>query len=457
MNMPSSIRFGRLALRINSAKVRLGLGAIAASVLVLLPIVSEAIGNTWVPVASMPAPRTFAAAAAGTNGLIYVVGGENPVGTPLDINQAYSASSNTWTTLQHMNVPRIAPGAVGATNGLIYVMGGLSAIVPSPVFENSLEAYNPATDTWATQAPMPTARDSLGAAQASNGLIYAVGGFDGTNVLATVESYNITTNSWSTAPPLNVARRDLGVAAGLDGRIYAAGGSTVTEVPLSTFERFDPATNSWTTLPPMPTARTRLALVTGVDGHIYAIGGDDGTTALSTVEAFDPVSNTWSTVASLPAPRTALAGADGAIFAIGGSDTLAGGFPTNTLATNDAYTVAIGHLTLTKQASPTQGAASLSGTYTYTVTNDGNDPITNLTVNDNTCSPAVQRSGASPLNPGQVATFTCTTTFGNAGTFTNTATAQGVDSVTGLTITSDPAQSTVNVALPNTGDGSMAG
>jgi hypothetical protein len=46
-----------------------------------------------------------------------------------------------------------------------------------------------ASDRWATKANMPTARGGLGAAVASNGKVYVVGGFDGTNLLTTNEEY----------------------------------------------------------------------------------------------------------------------------------------------------------------------------------------------------------------------------------------------------------------------------
>jgi hypothetical protein len=51
---------------------------------------------------------------------------------------------------------------------------------------NTLEAYDPATNTWTSEAPMPTAREFL-AAGVVNGVLYAVGGSgfgDGKNVEA---------------------------------------------------------------------------------------------------------------------------------------------------------------------------------------------------------------------------------------------------------------------------------
>ena len=41
----------------------------------------------------------------------------------------------------------------------------------------TVEAYDPATDTWTSQAPLPTARKDF-AAGVVDGILYAVGGVD---------------------------------------------------------------------------------------------------------------------------------------------------------------------------------------------------------------------------------------------------------------------------------------
>src|SRR5437660_1625792 len=81
--------------------------------------------------------------------------------------------------------------------------------------------------SWSTVAPMPTARDALAAASGVDGRIYAIGGEDDNVNLhstSTVESYNPATNSWSTVAPMPTARELLAAAAGADGRIYAIAG-----------------------------------------------------------------------------------------------------------------------------------------------------------------------------------------------------------------------------------------
>jgi hypothetical protein len=136
-----------------------------------------------------------------------------------------------------------------------------------------------------TKAPMPTARDGL-AVGVVNGILYAVGGFNGSSYVSTVEAYDPVTNTWTTKAPMPTARYLL--AAGVvNGVLYAVGGFNGSS--LSTVEAYNPATNTWTTDAPMPTKRDSLA-ASVVNAVLYAAGGIDRTTFtfLSTVEAFTP-------------------------------------------------------------------------------------------------------------------------------------------------------------------------
>ncbi|NIR95350.1 MAG: galactose oxidase, partial [Gammaproteobacteria bacterium] len=58
-------------------------------------------------------------------------------------------------------------------DGKIYAIGG--AVSPTGTPLATVEAYDPATDTWSSKAPMPTARNFL-TTSAVNGIIYAIGG-----------------------------------------------------------------------------------------------------------------------------------------------------------------------------------------------------------------------------------------------------------------------------------------
>ena len=65
-----------------------------------------------------------------------------------------------------------AAAAALGTNGLIYVVGTSDATSSS-----AMEAYDPTMNKWTTGLkPMPTARDSLGLATGTDGRLYAIGG-----------------------------------------------------------------------------------------------------------------------------------------------------------------------------------------------------------------------------------------------------------------------------------------
>jgi len=113
------------------------------------------------------------------------------------------------------------------------------------------------------------------------------------------------------------------------------------------------------------------------------------------------------------------------------------------------------HTTLTKTASPTSGQAPLSVTYTYNETNDGDSPISGVSLSDDLCSPVTFVSGDtnsnSILDPGETWVYTCSQTFTTAGTFTNTVIATGTATTDSQPAPEERAQATVTVTQPAVG------
>ena len=70
-----------------------------------------------------------------------------------------------------MPTPRLSLAATTSPDGRIFVIGGSTADRRHTL--DSVEAYDPAPQSWATMSPMPTARSFLGAATGDDGLIYA--------------------------------------------------------------------------------------------------------------------------------------------------------------------------------------------------------------------------------------------------------------------------------------------
>jgi len=96
------------------------------------------------------------------------------------------------------------------------------------------------------------------------------------------------------------------------------------------------------------------------------------------------------------------------------------------------------HSTLTKTVTPDHGLTPLTAHYSYAYTNDGKDPISDLKLVDDKCAPVTYAGGDTNNNhvvdPGERWTFRCNQTFSTVGTFPNTVTATGIDTVDHLAV-----------------------
>jgi hypothetical protein len=164
--------------------------------------VSAVSEDSWVSKAPMHEARTALGAAA-VNGKIYAIGGNNGRAVSAT-NEEYDPGTDTWTYKTPMPTPRYAFG-IAVYQNKIYCIGGENYdSVPSgddgyPNFNTwheytpsaVNEVYDPATDTWQTLSPMPTARFGVEACVVGD-RIYIVGG--GSNQ---TEVYDPVTNHWS--------------------------------------------------------------------------------------------------------------------------------------------------------------------------------------------------------------------------------------------------------------------
>ncbi len=225
-----------------------------------------------------------------------------------------------------MNAPRIGL-ATSVVDGVLYAMGGWDGTKALA----TVEAYEPTTDTWTSRANMPTARVHL-KTSVVEGKIYAIGGATtpGGPSLTIVEVYDPASNAWTTRAPLNQGRKAFCTSA-VGGRVYAIGGVEEWGQPstlLRAVEAYDPAADRWTPKADMPTARYGLFCST-LEGRIYAIGGHDEINAgLQTLQVYDPAADTWATAASMRVIRGygCAAAVEGMVYAIAGAKGC-GGMP----------------------------------------------------------------------------------------------------------------------------------
>ncbi|WP_432401421.1 kelch repeat-containing protein [Wukongibacter sp. M2B1] len=131
-----------------------------------------------------------------------------------------------WATKQSMTTSRYGLKVV-ELNGKIYAIGGFETD-----FLNTVEEYDPATDTWTTKTSMPTGRYLLSLTKVNN-KIYAIGGVGGAK---SVEEYDSAIDTWTTKASMSTGRNNLFVAE-MNNKIYAIGGGA-SDTPKNLVEEF---------------------------------------------------------------------------------------------------------------------------------------------------------------------------------------------------------------------------
>jgi N-acetylneuraminic acid mutarotase len=235
-----------------------------------------------------------------------------------------SGNWNLWTPLP---AGRAALAAATGSNGLIYTIGGTTGATDQATPLTTVTAFNPFTLTYTAKANLPTARYKLAVAASASGLIYAVGGYDssGVSLLGAAEVYSVANNSWTALPNMPTRRANLAAAFGGNGKLYAIGGTSISGPAVGIVEVYDPGANVWTGAAALGTPRDALVVATSKNGMIYAIGGLDSSGAASAaVEVYSPAADTWAPMAPMPAARSraaAVTGPDGLIYVLGGVDS----------------------------------------------------------------------------------------------------------------------------------------
>ena len=295
--------------------------------------------SSWTTRTPMPTARGGLSVAT-VNGKIYAIGGLSG-GSPVNVNEMYNPGTNGWTTETPMPTAR-SGCAIAVYDNEIYVIGGE---VGNGYVGNN-EVYNPGTNTWETKASMPTPRADL-SASVVNGKIYLIGGeeysstspyYSETDVN---EIYDPATNTWTTGTPIPTAVYGYASTV-IDGNIHIIGGSQASSsqgsgIFVNSNQVYDPQNDTWSLGANLPSAVTYGAAA-ATEGFmapplLYVIGGYFLNSFSSNVQVYNPSNNSWSTGASMPTARAYLGVAvvNDVLYAIGGFDDQNG---LNTLGLN---------------------------------------------------------------------------------------------------------------------------
>jgi N-acetylneuraminic acid mutarotase len=280
---------------------------------------SEVTHNTWTSGAAMLTPRVGAAFGV-IKGNIYVVSGATTSAIVTN-NEIYDVAKNSWTTGAPIPTARYVPAAAVVEN-ILYVIGGCNSSCASGGGAlTTVEAYDPATNSWSEKSPIPTATDSVYAVESKN-IIYVVGGYvAGSGRVPTLYSYNPATDTWAQEASMKVGKSN--PATGYLGGIIVAGGLGNSGVT-SDNELYSTAKNTWKTIAAMPTALSASCFGV-ISGKFYVASGTDNSGANPTVQAYTGGATKSWTTGLTAIPQAAVAPASAVVkdrlFCIGGANT----------------------------------------------------------------------------------------------------------------------------------------
>ncbi len=319
----------------------------------------DSVANSWTSGTNLPAdyPGVENPAAVALDGKLYLFGGSTDAFSGAVSSAAvYDPATSKWTMLAPMPAGR-GGATAQALGGKIYVAGGMDGNGASL---SSVAVYDSTTNTWGSVSPMGTRRDNPGSA-VLDGKLYVFGGrtrnADGStvnNTLDTMEAYDPDTDTWVNRGSMPTGRRAM-VVGKLNGRAQVIGGErTSSGGTFSANEEYNPKTNGWRKLAPMLTGR-HGAVAGTIDGVVYVAGGgpNGGSSYTNVNEAFmieapDPSDTTAPTV-------TNVAPADGETEVAVTADTVA------TFSEGmDETTINTGTVTLTMQGAAVPVEATVS-------------------------------------------------------------------------------------------------
>ena len=170
----------------------------------------------------------------------------------------WNAATATWSAGPSLPVAGAAfAWALLGTN--LHLAGGLGPDGNTDATVHHVwDLFGPAT--WTEATPLPGGRNHGGGA-AAGGRFYAIAGRlswdEAEGDLAEVDAFDPATNTWSSRAPILGARSEIGASTATlaDGRILVVGGSVPGVMPSDDVLAYDPTHDDWSTLTSLPEKR----------------------------------------------------------------------------------------------------------------------------------------------------------------------------------------------------------
>ena len=298
---------------------------------------------------AMVTPRALHAAATLNDGRVLFTGGVDGTAAVTTSCEIYDPATNTFALVAPLNGPRAGHAAATLPDGRVMVVGGTTNFTDITTAAtgslNTVEIYNPVTNTWAAGPAIGGRRLVPSLTRLSTGRMLVAGGIEitvlfgipiGATSTIKAQLYNPATNTWSNAANMPSGRayhQDSQVTLA-DGRVLLSGGvlvpdliSAANSASIANADVYNPATNTWVATT-MSRARTGHSATRLASGQVIVCGGAEGllsaAIAIDAVARFDAATNSWVDLSPLTQPRAGHSAAllpDGHLLILGGGTT----------------------------------------------------------------------------------------------------------------------------------------
>ncbi|XP_035668845.1 kelch repeat and BTB domain-containing protein 13-like [Branchiostoma floridae] len=211
--------------------------------------------------------------------------------------QYFDEDKDTWEKLTALpsDCSTISSG-IAVLNNKLYITGGQAdfhkVISQFPAMQDKAFCYDPAADSWSEITPMHQQRKSFSLV-ALDGKLYAIGGRFGDYALQTVEVYNPRTDTWDFVSPLPYASSDH-AATTCAGHIYVC----VWHPPNTTdIYRYSPRTDRWEMKATLRRTHSYGHCMVSYRDVLYVIrNGPDADFLRCEIDCFNVTTNQWSSL-----------------------------------------------------------------------------------------------------------------------------------------------------------------
>lgn len=257
------------------------------------------------------------------NGLVYAIGGESNTNTYEDTVEQYDPATDTWTQVASLNTPRRFLAAAVVDNpdpvGLNIVAAGGESQVET--ISTATEVYLPGSDTWQSKTDLPFGRKhhaAHGGYEAGNSHAFFFSGKTFETLIAPTNAY--LDDNWTVSPDIPTPRKFL-AAAQLGDYVYTIGGESSENTYTDVVDVYDLVNSEWKNPAASLSIPRRYHAVASDGNKLYAIGGESANSSyLNSVEAYIPSKDWWMPHPPIETARSRFGatGAGGDVYVISG-------------------------------------------------------------------------------------------------------------------------------------------